>query len=318
MKLISLLILTALTGVACQDKIEETNAFQSTELSVEVEQNDASLNLTGGDKYVTKAELWCEGENKASLDFTQDSQKIELYSDIKDCELRLTEFVEGGDTYSLHELYSEGVYEFDYRNADNRLEDRKLVRSHQKIGPGHYIQCNKDCEFKKVRVKFPYSVLNIEEVVLENTVVYNRVKVGLEEEPAPTCDDMSAELVQGDDLFTPPSLVVYLENCWNTIDSGELEFGLGQADLANDGSAAAPIFIDDAQDLIKDFPVTPEQDGYNYTITLDFEQIKSLYSSEVSTIEALTTDFMVALRNKGGISALVYLIDNQCKVKSHN
>ena len=48
-------------------------------------------------------------------------------------------------------------------------------------------------------------------------------------------------------------------------------------------------------------------DGTNYMIKLSLDEIKALFGETPTTVEALTTDFAVAIRNKGGISALVYI-----------
>jgi hypothetical protein len=65
------------------------------------------------------------------------------------------------------------------------------------------------------------------------------------------------------------------------------------------------------------FPITPRKNGNDYTIFLTFAELKELFrEANVSTIDILTFDFAVVVRNKKGISGLVYLINNQCKVKN--
>ncbi len=313
--------LTLVNAIGCSSmKMEETEDqnFNPTELTVELQKSGSDFMLTNEPSYdpvITKAELWCNDELKSSLEFTADNQKLELFSKVKNCELRLVEFKLDDKTFERANHYADGVYVFEYRNADNILVDNKLARSSKAIENVSYDKCRKKCKYKKAHVTFEYSILDIKKEILDNTIVYSEIKVGMEEEPAPTCDKISADLVQDEGYHALPSLVISLHNCRNTIDTTDLEFGIKKAHLTEQGYLSDLFLITDAQQVITNYPVNPEQDGYNYEITLSFDEIKSLWNSEASTIEALTTDFVLAIRNKGGISALAYAIDNRCILK---
>jgi hypothetical protein len=58
-------------------------------------------------------------------------------------------------------------------------------------------------------------------------------------------------------------------------------------------------------------------DLFGYTINLSFEDLQELFDGlSFNTVDILTSDFVVALRNKDGIFGLVYLIDNRCEVQA--
>ncbi|WP_141734039.1 hypothetical protein [Oligoflexus tunisiensis] len=323
MRLITVVVLSAIAGISCQKNSAEKDDFQSTKLSVGVEEVESSLSLNkygqGSPGYVTKADLWCNDKLKASLDFSADEQSVELYSSLENCELRLTEFVYG-KTYKIASLFSEGIHEFEVRDpANNRLIDKKLVRSIQPIGEGSSQgkgKCEDDCEFREIHVTFLHSVLDIKNEILVNDINVNELYAHLEKEAAPTCASLSARFVESGDLITPPSLEIVLKNCTNTIGTGDLEFGFGPVVL-NNGKLPNAINITDVMTAIDDFPIVPAKNGNDYTISLTFDQLQALFNSpDISTIDILTFDFAVAIRNKQGISGLVYLIDNQCEVKS--
>jgi hypothetical protein len=330
MRLITAVVLSALVATSCQKKGEEKDSFQPTQLSVGVEEVDSSLSLNkyssqGPAGYVTKADLWCNDKLKATLDFAADQQSVDLFASLENCELRLTEFVYE-KTYKVSRLFSPGVYEFEVRDATNRLIDKKLVRSIQPLeevsnkgkgkGKGKG-QCEDDCTFKEVHVTFLHSVLDIKNEILVNDINVNQLFAHLDKEDAPTCDSLSARFVESGDLITPPSLEIVLKNCTNTIGTGDLEFGFGPTILNNNGQLPSPVNITDVMRAIDDFPIVPVKNGKDYTISLSFDELEEMFKSlNVSTIDILTFDFAVAIRNKQGISGLVYLIDNQCEVKS--
>jgi hypothetical protein len=195
---------------------------------------------------------------------------------------------------------------------DSRLLDNRLVRSVQEIGAGEDIVCDKDCDFKRASVTFPFSVLDIREEILENDISFNQLSVGLEEEAAPVCDELNAEFVAGADAFTPPTLEIELLNCRNTIGTDTLEFGISRNFIVINRFK-----ITDVQRIINNSPVNPDKAGYDYKISLSLDDIKDLFGPNAtpSTVDALTTDLIVALRNKDGISALVYGIENRCTVQ---
>lgn len=181
--------------------------------------------------YVSKADLWCISTLRSSLNFSNEEKSVELYGALENCELRLTEFYYGG-TYTIGNEYSPGVYEFELRDQiDNRLIDKKLVRAIQPIEGVQSASCKQDCEFNEVTVVFPHSVLDIRNEVLINDVDFNELAVNLQEEPAPACDSLNARFIEGSDFLTPPSLEIKLENCQNTIGTGDLEFGFGPTTL---------------------------------------------------------------------------------------
>lgn len=324
MRLVTAVVLSAIAGISCQKNSSEKDNFQSTKLSVGVQEVDSSLSLNkynsqASSGYVTKADLWCNDKLKASLDFGADQQSVELYSSLENCELRLTEFVYDSSKYTIGSLFSEGVYAFELRDlAADRLIDKKLVRSIQPIEVAvNKGKCEKDCDFKEIHVTFPHSVLDIKNEILVNDINVNELYAHLEKEDAPSCESLSARFVESGDLITPPSLEIILKNCTNTIGTGDLEFGFGPVALNNNGQLPGPINITNVMSAIDDFPIVPARNGNDYTISLSFDQLQDLFKNlNVSTIDILTFDFAVAIRNKQGISGLVYLIDNQCKVKS--
>jgi hypothetical protein len=320
MRLFTAVVLSAIVGIACQKKNAEEDNFQSTKLSVGVEEIDSSLSLNAYSQapsgYVTKADLWCDDKLKASLDFSADEQSIELFASLENCELRLTEFVYGRP-YTIGNPFSPGIYEFELRDpASNRLIDKKLVRSIQPIEAGNNGKCSDSCGVKEIHVKFPHSVLDIKKEILVNDINVNELYAHLEKEDAPSCESLSARFIESADLITPPSLEIILKNCSNTIGTGDLEFGFGPVLLNDSGNLPSPINITNVMSAIDNFPIVPTRNGNDYTISLSFEQLQDVFRDlNVSTIEILTFDFAVAIRNKQGISGLVYLIDNQCKVK---
>lgn len=321
MRLFTALVLSAVVGIACQKKSSEEETFQSTKLSVGVEEIDSSLSLNtysqASSGYVTKADLWCNDKLKASLDFTADEQSIELFASLENCELRLTEFAYG-KTYKIGNLFAPGVYEFELRDPVNNLViDKKLVRSTQPIQVAPKSKCSDGCELKEVYVKFPHSVLDIKKEILVNDITVNELYARLAKEDAPACESLKARFIESADLITPPSLEIALKNCKNTIKSGDLEFAFGPVVLNQNGDLPSAIDITNVMSAVDNFPIIPTRSGDDYTIRLSFEQLQDLFKNlNVSTIEILTFDFAVVIRNKQGISGLVYLIDNQCKVKS--
>lgn len=320
MRLVTAAVLSAIVGIACQKKNADEDTFQSTKLSVGVEEIDSSLGLNTYSQaipgYVTKADLWCNDKLKASLDFSADSQSVELYSSLENCELRLTEFFYG-KKYTIGSLFTPGVYEFEVRDlSSDRLIDKKLVRSIQPITVGKKAKCSDACEFNEIHVKFPHSVLDIKKEVLVNDITVNELYAHLEKENAPSCESLSARFIESADLITPPSLEIVLKNCINTIGTGDLEFGFGPLILTADGKLPNAVNITNVMDAIDNFPIAPKKTGNDYTISLSFEQLQEYFKdSGFSTTQILTFDFGVVIRNKQGISGLVYLIDNQCKVK---
>ena len=318
MRLFAVVALSAIVGVACQNQSTENETFQSTRLSVEIEEVDPSLNLNAYSQtsgFVTKAELWCEDKLKASLEFSADQQSIDLYSSLEDCEIRLTEFSFEGGLYSIGSLFSEGVYEFEQREPNSiSIIDKKLVRSVQPIATHKQNKCGSDCEINEVHVSFPHDVLDIKKEVLVNETKLNQLQVSLEEEPAPTCESLSARFIESPDQITPPSLEISLTNCTNTIGTDDLEFGFGPTRLDENGDLPGNINIVNVMDAISGFPIDPIRDGDNYLIYLSFAELEQrLENFEVSTIDILTSDYAVAIRNQAGISGLVYLIDNRCE-----
>jgi len=318
MRLMTALVLSAIAGIACQKSKTENDVFQPTRLAVGVEEIDSSLNLKtlAQPGHVTKADLWCNDKLKANLDFTADQQSVELYSSLENCELRLTEFVDVAK-YTIGSLFSPGVYEFELRDAaSNRLIDKKLVRSIQPIDLGIQDKCNDSCQSKEIYVKFPHSALDIKSEILVNDIYVNELYAQLEKEDAPTCESLSARFIESMDLITPPSLEIVLKNCSNTIGTGDLEFGFGPTILNDQGQLPSPINITNVMSAIDNFPIVPTKSGNDYTIYLSFDQLQERFRDlNFSTTEILTFDFAVAIRNKQGISGLVYLIDNQCKIK---
>jgi hypothetical protein len=320
MRLITAVVLSGLVGIACQKKSAEEDNFQSTKLSVGVEEIDSSLGLTqysgASSGFVTKADLWCNDKLKANLDFSAEEQSIDLYSSLENCELRLTEFDYGGK-FKVGSLFTPGVYEFELRDpANNRLLDKKLVRSIQPIVVESKSKCSDDCEFKEIHVKFPHSVLDIKKEILVNDINVNELYAHLEKENAPSCESLKARFIESGDLITPPSLEIVLKNCSNTIGTSDLEFGFGPVLLNEQGNLPSPVNITAVMDGVENFPIVPTRNGNDYTISLSFEQLQDLFkNTSFSTTEILMFDFAVIVRNKQGISGLVYLIDNQCKVK---
>ncbi|MFW7378947.1 MAG: hypothetical protein ACOH5I_09095 [Oligoflexus sp.] len=311
--------LSVVVGIACQKSPTDENHFKSTKLSVNIEETESSLNLNGDIraplKFVSKADLWCNDKLKANLDFTADQQSIEIFSSIENCELRLTEFYFGG-TYTLVGLFKPGVYEFELRDpASDRVIDKQLVRSTQVIGEGNEIQCTEACEFREVNVVFPHSVLDIQREILVNDVNFSELQVNMEEEPAPSCDSVEARFNQSDNPLTLPSLEIKLLNCVNTIGTGDLEFAFGPTSLDENGQLPAGINILDLFNVINDFPFVPTREGDDYTISFTFDELKEFLTqfSDFDTLQILTFDYVVAMRNKDGISGLVYLFENECE-----
>lgn len=316
MRLTAVYVFSVLFGFACQKAKTEHDAFRSTTLSVAVEQQESGLNLKtlASPGHVTKAELWCNDKLKSSFDFTESQQSVELYSSLENCELRLTEFFDVGK-YTIGSLFSPGVYEFELRSSlSNEVVDKKLVRA---IQPIIHNECADSCKTREVTVKFPHSVLDIRSEILVNDVNFNELFAKLEEENAPSCEAFSARFVESMDLITPPSLEIILKNCRNTLGTGELEFAFGATVLNDQGQLPNAIDITDVMRAADGFPITPRKNGNDYTIFLTFAELKELFrEANVSTIDILTFDFAVVVRNKKGISGLVYLINNQCKVKN--
>ncbi|MFW7378948.1 MAG: hypothetical protein ACOH5I_09100 [Oligoflexus sp.] len=325
MRRLTVFVLGSLFIVGCQQDHDNTEEFKSLKLSVDLveadSENEEVLSLAGYSQdgspaYVTKAALWCEGEQKRVFEFDADKQSEDLFGAIEGCELRLQEFKIGERTFSLSNQYSAGAFEFQSRNDNNRLVDNRLVRSHQQIGPGQLLDCKDKCQFKTVTVTFPFSVLDIRNEILENTVNFSELTVGMQEEDAPVCDSFEARFINGTDFLTPPNLEIKLTNCQNTIGSSNLEFGFDKIRLSNSGNFVGQFLITHAQVLINDLPIVPTKNGNDYTITLSLEEIKALWGRHApSTVEALTTDFVLAIRNEGGISALLYALKNKCVVK---
>ena len=63
-----------LSSSACKSNLQESKKFQTTQLSVGVEDSNAAFKLTDDMKYVTKAELTCDGENFGVMEFNKDTQ----------------------------------------------------------------------------------------------------------------------------------------------------------------------------------------------------------------------------------------------------
>lgn len=319
MRMITGLVLSVIAGAACQNSKSDKAAFQPTRLAVGVEEIDASLGLKtlAPPGFVTKADLWCNDKLKASFDFTEDKQSIELYSSLENCELRLTEFFDVAP-YKIGSLFSPGVYEFELRDAtSNKLIDKKLVRAVQPLASNAPGKCHDSCQAKEIYVKFPHSALDIKSEILVNDVYVNELYARLEKEAVPTCESLSARFIESMDLITPPSLEIVLKNCQNTIGTGDLEFGFGPVTLNEQGQLPNSIDITNVMSAIDEFPVVPTKNANDYTIYLSFDQLQERFRGlDFSVTEILTFDFAVAIRNKQGISGLVYLIDNQCKVKA--
>ncbi len=316
MRLMAAFVLASIAGLACQKAKTENDSFQSTKLAVGVEEMDSSLNLKtlAPPGFVTKADLWCNDKLKASLDFTADQQSIELFSSLENCELRLVEFFDVGK-YTIGSLFSPGVYEFELKDvSSNRVVDKKLVRSIQPIVIETQGKCADPCQSREIYVKFPHSVLDIKSEILVNEINVNELYAQLEKEDAPTCESFHARFVESMDLITPPSLEIVLKNCANTINTGNLEFAFGPTLLNEQGQLPGPINITDVMRAADSAPIVPTRNGNDYTILLSFDQLKERFVNfNFSTLEILTLDFAVIVRNKQGISGLVYLIDNQCK-----
>ncbi len=320
MRLIYVLVLSTVAGISCQKSSGEKSSFQSTKLSVGVEELNSSLSLNAESQaappFVTKADLWCNNKFVSSLEFGPEQQSVELYSSLENCELRLIEFVNVVE-YTIGNLFSEGIYEFNIKDpGTSRFADKRLVRSIQAISDVSEEKCKAACALKEINVKFLHSILEFKNEILVGDINVNELNALIEKEDAPSCESLSGRFIESGSSNTPPSLEIVLKNCTNTIGTGELEFGFGPVTLDKFGQLPSPIDITNVMGAIDNFPIIPAKDGNNYTIRLSFEQLKALFGEiQVSTIEILTFDFAVAIRNKQGISGLIYLIDNQCKAK---
>ncbi|SMF01537.1 hypothetical protein [Pseudobacteriovorax antillogorgiicola] len=316
----------AFTLVGCQDISEDPNQFRTTLVEVSLEETDASLALSGSGRdekvLVKTAELWCNDELKSELSFDR-GQKIEIFSRIEDCKLKLTSFLIKDRRFQIDSAYQEvdGAYYFSH-NSGGGVEDQRIVRAWQPIDLALFTGCEADyCDFYRSRVGFKYSVLDFEHVTLENDVYYNKLHVKMEQEPAPTCDDIQVSFVEGDDPYLDPTSVeILLKGCVTTIASANnLEFGLAIRSIPDFRYWKNDFTIEDAQEIVSNLSVYPEQNGNDYRIRLSLSDIMTGLSKSGSSLGtpsvviALLADFVVAVRNEGGISALVYGIENKCK-----
>lgn len=309
-KVIAMCCLLPMVGCSSGNELEE-NKFKSTSLSVNIVGDDSAGFALESSNYVTNADLWCDDQFNSNLDFDE-SQSIIIFSNLGSCYLVLKEFTLGGKLFVEDGDYYDDVKIFSYFD-DGVVVDRKLVRSRQAMYPSETDGSCQDCEIKDIKAEFPYSILDINTDILSSEILYQKLVVGMAEEPAPTCDSINTKLVQNS-YEESPKLVVRLTNCLNTLNTDGLEFGLHYASLGEDGSMGQSFLITDAHAVIDQSSVTPKQDGSDYRIVLEMEEIQDLWETPPSAMEALTSDFVVSIRNNLGVSALVYAIKNNCSM----
>lgn len=296
--------LLAFSVGACVKPQGKSSSQSAAMAGPELRTSLSGLGLTGEDEqaYVLDTVLECDDESR-NLSFTKEQQSKVIFQSVRDCELKLESFLVEKDgeekIYSLTNRTANGfkVYETE---PGHGINDVRLAKGSSTV---EEICTVGECEFSVMHASFEYSELLLEEIELENNLQVSEIDVGIELEPAPDCD-LSAAFVQ------PPSgepeLVFSFSDCRDLFASELLELRILSMVDGTDYD------IEWLHEKISE-AITEQDAGDDFEIRLSVDDLKALADSE-DIFTALTQDFVVAIRNKGGMSGKIYLVDNLCEI----
>ena len=303
MKKIGALGLTLLVGCTAnfgeEKKESPKEAKDSSTLTV-------GMNLAGGEhtetSWVDRIELICPDASK-EMDFTQNEQSAIIFHNLEDCDILLKKFSVEKDghthTFEITNRLSQGFHVYD-AEVNGVVVDTKLAMSMINIEDNcDYVG---NCDFDNVSVRFIYSKLVGEEVVLDNNLAISALDLEIDAELPPWCT-LEAQFEQV--AWHAPELVLNFTDCQMLFPSNELELTVFE------NAEGTEFTIENLHNLI-DAETIEKNGSSSFEIRLTLEELAELAGTD-NVLEALTTDLVVAMRNKGGKSIKYYVIDNNCE-----
>ena len=251
--------------------------------------------------YVTKLTIDCDGDTKEAT-FDANNQSMILFHNLENCEFELQEFVVDKDghvlTFVRTERESQGFPAFDAtENGD--VVDTKLAMAMVNIEDNCDYQG--DCDFDNVDVQFIYSKLVGEDVILDNNLAVSHLDLEIEAELPPWCT-INPYFVQSE--WDAPELKIEFTDCQDLFENEELELTIFKHE------EDATFDIEGLHEAINSALQTQDASS-DFEIVLTLEDLMDLADTD-DVLEALTVDFVIAMRNKGGKSIKYYVIDNNC------
>ena len=280
----------------------EKKSGQST-LGVNIQSAAAGAHVESA--YVKEITIDCDGDVKTAT-FAEGNQSMVIFHNLEDCDFALQEFVVDKDghvlTFVRTNRESQGFPVFD---AEENGEVAATKLAMHMVNIEDNCDYEGDCDFDNVTVSFVYSKLVGEDVILDNDLSVSHLDLEIEAELPPWCV-INPYFVQSE--WDAPELKIDFTACQDLFDSEELELTIFEyeegAEFDIEGLHAAinnALTLQDASD--------------DFTITLSLEDLMDLADTD-DILEGLTTDLVIAMRNKGGKSIKYYVIDNNCDAVS--
>ena len=269
---------------------------------LDIVMNQTSLGLTSEVSWVNQFILQCTDGNSV-IDLDRNDQTVTLYRGLDGCSVDLTSFSIEDQNNQVIKYTKKSPVQIsaghpvfvDVANvAGPKIAEGQLTIIEECTLPGS------SCELTLANASFSYSELLEGLVEIDGDLQVTGLSIDIEKEKSPSCS-VDADFTPSNQA-TEIDLVLTISGCADNTGA-TLEYGFAQHIEGNTYN------IIDIHSLIDSYSQTFSSAGA--TITIPVSDLMTITGAG-NIFDALTSDFIFAIRNPGGKSAKYYLIDNNC------